>query len=137
MLGTGILPTPDRDSERYWATLADGRFEIQRCGDCGHWSWPPRPICSGCHGETLHWEAISGAGEVHGWIVTHQMYGPSLVALVPYTVVQVRVDEQPDILIPGRFVSEDVEVHSGLRVRAVPIKVGEGLGVVEWEAAPV
>jgi uncharacterized OB-fold protein len=133
MTGTGILPTPDRDSEHYWAALGDGRFEIQRCEDCGRWTWPPRPICSGCHGENLRWRAVSGTGEVHGAIVTHQVYGPSLAPLVPYTVVLVRLDEQPDILVPGRFVSDGVAT-AGLRVRAVVARVDNGLGVVEWEA---
>jgi uncharacterized OB-fold protein len=131
----GILPTPipDRDSEHYWEALGQGRFELQRCGDCRHWTWPPRPVCSGCHGERLGWEEVSGTGEVHGWIVTHQVYGPGYGALVPYTVVLVRLDEQPDLLVPGRFTSE-VEVHQGLRVRVVCQPVGDGLGVPEWEA---
>jgi uncharacterized OB-fold protein len=135
MSATGIIPTPDRDSVPYWAALGAGRFEIQRCADCGNWTWPPRPICSGCHGENLRWEEASGTGEVHGCVVTHQVYGPSFVALVPYTVVLVRLDDQPDLLVPGRFVS-DVEAHAGMRVRVVPTKVAEGLGVPDWEPLP-
>ena len=135
MIGTGLVPAPDRDSEHYWAALGEGRFEIQHCSDCGNWTWPPRPICSGCHGENLRWEEVAGTGEVHGWIVTHQVYGPTFVDLVPYTVVLVRLDEQPDILVPGRFLS-DVEVQPGMRVRVVTTKVGDGLGVPEWEVLP-
>ena len=54
------LPTPDRDSAPYWAALADGRFMLQHCRDCGHWTWPVRPLCSGCHGEDLAWEEAAG-----------------------------------------------------------------------------
>jgi uncharacterized OB-fold protein len=133
MIGTGIVPAPDRDSEHYWAALGEGRFEIQHCDDCGSWTWPPRPVCSGCHGENMRWQEVSGNGEVHGCIVTHQVYGPTFVDLVPYTVVLVRLDEQPDILVPGRFVS-DVEAKPGMRVHVVTTKVGDGLGVPEWEA---
>ena len=129
--GAMPVPVPDQDSEHYWKAMGDGSLEIQRCDDCGRWTWPPRPICSGCQGENLAWQEASGAGEVHSWIVTHQVYGPGLRELVPYTVVLVRIDEQPDILIPGRFVS-DGDVHQGLRVRIVP-RVVEGLGVPEWE----
>jgi uncharacterized OB-fold protein len=132
MGGTGIVPEPDRDSAPYWAALAQGRVELQRCADCGHWTWPPRPVCSGCHGERLEWHPVSGRGEVHSWVTTHRAYTPSLVDLVPYTIVLVRLDEQPDILIPGRLVGQ-VEASAHLRVRAVPVDVGEGLGVLDWE----
>ena len=129
--GTGIRPEPDRDSERYWAALADGRVEVQRCADCGHWTWPPRPICSGCHGEHLEWTPVSGRGEVHSWVTTHQAYAPSLAPLVPYTVVLVRLDEQPDVMIPGRLVT-DGDIARGMRARAVPADLGDGLGVLDW-----
>jgi len=124
---------PDRESAPYWAALANGRFELQHCRDCGGWTWPARAICSRCHGENLAWEEVNGSGEVHSWVVTHQVYAPDFVDLVPYTVVLVRVDEQADILIPGRLVS-DVDVHQGLRVRAVPERITDDVGELLWKA---
>jgi uncharacterized OB-fold protein len=129
-----MLPQPDRDTAPYWAALSDGRFMVQHCPDCGRWTWPARPICSGCHGDALVWEEASGTGEVYSWVVTHQPYGPEFVDLVPFTITLVRLDEQDDIFVPGRFVS-DVEVHQGLRVRAVPERVTDEVGVLLWEAA--
>ena len=129
------IPVPDRDTAPYWSALAEGRFLVQHCNDCRRWTWPARPLCSGCHGEDLAWEEPAGTGEVYSWVVTHQPYGPDLAALVPYTVALVRLDEQRDILIPGRLVS-DVEVHQGLRVRAVTERVTEDVGVLCWEARP-
>ena len=126
------VPVPDRDSAPYWGALARGGFELQHCRDCGHWTWPARAICSGCHGENLVWEAPSGKGEVHSWVVTHQVYAPDFIDLVPYTVVLVRLDEQDDILIPGRFLS-DVEVHQGLKVRAAPEQITDEVGQLHWE----
>jgi uncharacterized protein len=107
---------------------------MQHCRDCGRWTWPARPICSGCHGENLVWEAPSGTGEVYSWVVTHQPYAPELVAEVPYVIALVRLDEQADILIPGRLGS-NVEVRQGLRVRAVPTRVTDEVGVLNWEVA--
>ena len=128
------LPTPDRDSAPYWAALADGVFVLQHCLDCGHWTWPARPICSGCHGDRLAWEQAQGTGEVYSWVITHQPYAPDLARLVPYTVALVRVDEQPDILIPGRYLSVGVGIHQGLRVRAAPERVADEIGLLHWEA---
>jgi uncharacterized protein len=129
------VPVPDRDSARYWAALADGQFLVQQCADCGRWTWPVRPICSGCHGDDLAWRAPEGTGEVYSWVVTHQPYAPDLVDLVPYTTVLVRLDEQDDILIPGRLVGE-VEAVQGLRVRAAPERVSDDVGLLVWQAEP-
>ncbi len=126
------VPVPDRDSAPYWSALADGRLILQRCRDCSRYTWPVRPLCSGCHGDGLEWVTSAGAGEVYSWVVTHQPYAPDLAALVPYTIVLVRLDEQDDILVPGRFTSE-VEVHQGLRVRAAPERVTAEIGVLNWE----
>lgn len=128
-----LVPVPDRDTAPYWAALAQGRLIVQHCRDCGVWTWPARPICSGCHGDNLAWEDTSGTGSVYSWVVTHQAYGPDLARMVPYTVALVRLDEQGDILIPGRFVS-DVEINQGLKVRAAPEAVSDEVGILNWEA---
>jgi uncharacterized OB-fold protein len=123
---------PDRDSEHYWAALAQGALELQHCQDCARWTWPPRLICSGCHGENLVWEKPKGTGEVYSWIVSHRAMGPDIP--VPNTVVLVRLDEQADILIPGRLVSTDVELRQGLRVRAAPEAITDDVGRLNWTA---
>jgi uncharacterized OB-fold protein len=122
---------PDRDSAHYWAALAKGALELQHCQDCAHWTWPPRLICSGCHGENLQWEKPKGTGEVYSWIVSHRAMSPDTP--VPHTVVLVRLDEQPDILISGRLVS-DVEVRQGLRVHAAPEAITDDVGRLNWAA---
>lgn len=128
-----IVPVPDHDSAPYWAALAQGRLDLQYCRECGRWTWPARPICSGCQGEDLQWRQVRGTGEVHSWIVTHQVYAPAYAGLVPYVTVLVRLDEQDDILIPGPYVSAG-EVHQGLRVRAVPEPAGDAVGHLTWRA---
>jgi len=129
-----MMPVPDRDTAEYWAQLSRGRFLIQHCLDCQRWTWPARPICSGCHGDNLEWEKPKGTGAVYTWVVTHQPYGPDFVGLVPYTIALVRLDEQDDILIPGRFVS-GAEIYQGQRVRAVAERLTDEIGVLHW--APV
>jgi uncharacterized protein len=128
-----LIPVPDRDTAPYWTALAQGRFIVQHCRDCGTWTWPARPICSGCHNDNLAWDEPRATGAVYSWVVTHQAYGPDLARMVPYTVALVRLDEQDDILIPGRFVS-DVEIHQGLSVRAAPEAVTDDVGILNWEA---
>jgi uncharacterized OB-fold protein len=133
MSDTRALPIPDLDSKPYWAALAEGRLELQQCRDCAHWTWPPRPICSFCQGENLLWQAASGTGEVHSWVTVHNVYGPAFAELVPYITALVRIDEQDDILIPGRFLSE-VELYQGLRVQALAERLTDEVGELNWKA---
>jgi uncharacterized protein len=124
---------PDRDTAPYYAALAEGRLELQHCNDCGRWTWPARPICSGCHNENMAWEPVAGTGSVHSWIVTHQPYAPNFVDLVPYTIALVRLDEQDDILIPAPLAEgSGDEMHQGLRMRAIAEKVADAVGQLTW-----
>lgn len=126
------LPVPDRDTAEYWKALADGRFLLQRCRECAHWTWPARPICSNCQRGDLEWVESPGTGDVYSWVVTHQPYGIDLAALVPYTVALVRLDEQDDLLIPGCYVGT-AEIHQGLRVRALPEPASDDVGLLTWD----
>ena len=125
------LPAPDRDSAPYWRGLARGHFLLQSCRACGHWTWPARPICSQCHGDELVWTESPGQGEVYSWVVTHQAYAPELAEIAPYAVALVRLDEQHDILIPGRYVGL-AELAQGLRVRARFERANEEIGLLLW-----
>lgn len=134
MTDSRVLPLPDQDSEPYFAALAEGRLDLQQCLECGHWTWPPRPICSFCQSDKLAWRTVKGTGEVHSWVVTHNVYGPGFAELVPYVTVLVRLDEQPDLLLPGRFLS-GTHLYQGLRVRAVGEKLADQVGELNWESA--
>jgi uncharacterized OB-fold protein len=56
-----------------------------------------------------------------------------MMQYVPYTLALVRLDEQADIYIPGRLIS-DREAHRGMRVRVAPEKITETLGDIAWKA---
>lgn len=42
--------------------LTEGRLMGSRCGRCGKFYVPPRPICPGCHGSQMDWIEMSGKG---------------------------------------------------------------------------
>jgi len=126
-----IKPIADRDSARYWQALADGHLKTTHCLDCGHWTWPPRPICSKCHGGNLTLDEVKGTGEVFSWIVVHRSTSPDMMQYVPYVLALVRLDDQSDIYIPGRLIS-DKEVHRGMRVRVVTEKITDQVGDLAW-----
>lgn len=126
-----VKPIPDRDTIDYWQALADGKLVTTHCRDCGHWSWPPRPICSKCHGGNVSLDEVSGTGSIYSWIVVHRSTTPDMMKYVPYTLALVRLDEQADIYIPGRLISAK-DVHRGMKVKVLTEKITDQLGDLAW-----
>jgi uncharacterized OB-fold protein len=131
MATSRLLPTPDRDSAPYWAALAKGELHVQHCSKCGRWTWPARPLCSGCQAESLKWRRVEGIGEIYTWVVAHRAYTPDVATLVPYTIALVRIDEQNDILIPGRLIGTATP-RQGLKVLAALERLTDEVGQLSW-----
>ena len=126
------LPYPDRDSLPFWEGVRAGELRLQRCDGCGRWRWPPREVCGSCHGFESSWVATSGRGRVVSWIRNHQIFLPAYRDEVPYSVIHVALDDQPDIALIGRL-SGDAEPSDGLPVRAVFEPVTDEVTLVHWE----
>lgn len=94
-------PTTDRDSRPWWEALARHEFVLQRCDACATWRFPARAMCNRCGSFDWSWQAASGRARVASWIVTRHAFLPGFEA--PYVVLTARLDEQPDLLIPGGY----------------------------------
>lgn len=92
----------DLDSEAFWTGGADGELRIMRCGSCGLWLHPPRPVCRRCLSIDVVAEAVSGRGVVATYTVNHQAWIPGLE--VPYVLALVELVEQPQLRIVTRLV---------------------------------
>ena len=117
-----FAPTPDRDSAPYWAALARGEFQLQRCEACSSWRWPAREICNRCHSFDNRWRVASGQGRIESWVRTHQAFANPLEAAVPYRVVQARLDLQSDLLLIGGWLSDRKPVYG----ESAELKIIEG-----------
>ena len=83
-LVTGYAPlTVDRDTAAYYRGWLDRELRPNRCGDCGHWHHPPRPMCPACWSWNVVPTAVSGRGTIYLLILLHQ--GPPAPG-VDYTV---------------------------------------------------
>jgi uncharacterized OB-fold protein len=95
-------PTPDRDSKPYWDALRDGELRLQRCRACSALRWPARALCNRCRSFEADWETQTDPrARIVSWVRTHQVFAPALREAVPYTVVQVALEAQPDLLLIG------------------------------------
>lgn len=127
-------PQPDLDSKPFWDGLAAGKLRIQRCRVCGRLRFPARAICNRCASFDAEWIDCPEAATVQSWIRTHQVFAPAYRDRVPYVVVQVALDLQPDIrLIGGWQAARDPVVGEAVAPRYV--RRESGTTVLDW--APV
>lgn len=66
---TRIAPIVTPDAKSFWAAADREAFVGQKCGDCGRFVFPPRPMCPFCHSLNREEVTLSGYGTVHSWTV--------------------------------------------------------------------
>lgn len=128
------LPRPDLDSAPFWDGVKAGELRVQRCGACGNLRWPAREICPRCTAPDAEWVRVSGRGTIASWLRTHQLFFSSFKDDLPYVTVQVRLDEQPDLLMLGGWTGAG-EPRSGAAVEAVCEPAGADAAIVNWRLA--
>jgi uncharacterized OB-fold protein len=93
---------------------------INRCGDCGQWHHPPKPVCPACWSANVAPTPVSGSGTVHLAIFLHQ--GPAAEGVdysAPYPVITVDLDDAPGV----RFTSTVVDSSRDRIVIGAPVRL--------------
>lgn len=86
----------DPTTQPFWDACRARRFVIQRCEDCGHHQFYPRPLCLRCESPRVGWVAAKGTGTIYS-ITTVRV--PVMDALPPpYRVALIALDEGPRYL---------------------------------------
>jgi hypothetical protein len=62
----------DHDNKDFYRGWIDHRLMMNRCGSCGIWHHPPRPVCPECWSRDVTPTEVSGQGIVHLLIWLHQ-----------------------------------------------------------------
>jgi hypothetical protein len=64
-----LLPqgTRSRTALGLTAAAAEGRFQLQVCGDCSMVVYPPRDACPRCLSARLPYQAVDNGGTLLGW----------------------------------------------------------------------
>lgn len=100
-------PRLDADNRAFWTGGAEGRLNIVRCGDCGEYTHPPRPLCRHCQSENVAPHAVAGTGAIESYTINHQPWMPGLE--VPYVIARVRLDGVPGVYLTTNIVNAPVE----------------------------
>ena len=62
---TRIAPIITLDAKFFWDAADKEQFLGQKCGDCGKFRFPPRPMCPHCFSVKREEVPLSGRGTVH------------------------------------------------------------------------
>ena len=114
---TKPVPTPDEMSQPFFEGAADDKLVIQKCNSCPVFLWPLKELCTECLSEDLKWEAVSGSGTVHSFVIMHRLFHPGFQDDVPYNLTVVELAEGPRVTTILRNV-ENEDIHVGLKVQA-------------------
>lgn len=115
----------------YWDAARAGRLDIQRCGQCRTFRFPPARICHECLSEDAAWVRVSGRGSIWSMCEFHRLYFKGFEPDLPYNVVLVRLDEGPRTYSNLVGISYD-RIQIGMRVQAVFEPVTDEITLVKF-----
>lgn len=93
-------PVPIRTAENapYWDSAKQHSLQLQHCGACGKFRYPPSSYCPHCLSDETGWQAVTGNGTIYSFILVHQRYDPSFASDLPYNVAIVELAEGPRLV---------------------------------------
>jgi uncharacterized OB-fold protein len=108
MTGYRPLPVVDDLSEAFWTASNAGSLALARCSQCDAYTHPPDRVCSACGSldPQFQFMPVSGRGVVRSWSVLRQSFLPGFDELVPFTLLDVELVEQPELRIIGRLLDD-------------------------------
>ena len=123
-----LLPDQnDHDSAPFWEGCSRGELLVQRCGECGMWAHPPRPMCHRCRSLDRQWVQSNGRGTIWSFVVPHPPLLAPYTDFAPYNVVIVALDDNPVIRHVGNLIAEPGAAINS--VDGATIQIGEPVAV--------
>ena len=86
------LPKPTPETEHFWSGCQASELRLQRCTDCTHVYYPPRPFCPACSCREVEVFCASGKGKLASYVINHR---PHPAWDEPYSIAIVELEEGP------------------------------------------
>ena len=114
-------PNIDLDNKEFWDGLAEHKFLLWNCGECGAWYWPKaycRNHANQPFASQMAWRESSGRGKIFSANTHNWVFDPAWADDTPFTYVLVELEEGPMISStlletvedPIAIIGSDVEV---------------------------
>jgi uncharacterized protein len=136
---TKPVPVPDELSAPYWEAAARGVLALPRCSVCGRFTLPAGALCPRCGSTHPAWvtEPVDGTATVRSWTVVRDSFLPGFAADVPYVIVDVELDAQPDLRLLGRLTDgPDAPLRVGDRVTVAFDRLDDDVAVPAFTLDP-
>lgn len=128
------LPKSDPLTAPFWASLANGQIEIQRCDDCQAYVFYPRALCPACSSRNLTWTPVLGRGQIYSLTIVHKGPGAHFQADAPYVVALVELDEGCRMMTNIIGAEPDpAQVRIGMPVEIVYDRVTEAVTLPKFQ----
>ncbi len=90
------LPQPTPETRHFWDGCKAGELRLQRCKECAHTYFPPRPFCPACSSRSVEVVKASGKASLYSYIINHRPrpdYGTA-----PHSIAVVTLAEGPRMM---------------------------------------
>ncbi|HET6473484.1 MAG TPA: Zn-ribbon domain-containing OB-fold protein [Pseudomonadales bacterium] len=89
------VPRATPETEHFWEGTKAGELRLQRCVDCKHVYFPPRPFCPSCSSRSVSVFKASGRGRLLSYVINQR---PHPAWNAPYSIAIVELDEGPRMM---------------------------------------
>ena len=89
------LPRPTPETQHFWEGTKQRELRLQRCGQCEHVYFPPRPFCPACSSRSVEVFKASGRGRLLSYVINQRPH-PAWTA--PYSIAIVELEEGPRMM---------------------------------------
>ena len=89
------LPQPTPETKHFWDGTQAGELRLQRCDECRHTYFPPRPFCPKCASRKVSAFAASGRAILDSYVIHHRKV-PGFEP--PYAIAVVKLSEGPRMM---------------------------------------
>lgn len=91
-----VLPEPTPETRHFWDGCKEGELRLQRCTDCTHSYFPPRPFCPKCASRNVEVYKASGKAFLYSFIINHRPH-PGM-GKEPHSIAIVQLAEGPRMM---------------------------------------
>jgi uncharacterized OB-fold protein len=128
-----FLPQPTPETQPFWDGTKAGELRLQRCEDCAHAYFPPRPFCPKCASRKVGWFRASGRGTLYSYVIHHR---PMPGFTPPYSIAVVEVAEGPRMMTNIVQCPQTPEaLQLDMPVEVVFTQVSDEISLPQWKPA--
>ena len=91
-----VLPQPTPETRHFWEGCKVGELRLQRCTDCQHSYFPPRPFCPVCGSRKVESYKASGKAVLWSYVINHRPR-PDM-GKEPHSIAVVELNEGPRMM---------------------------------------